>query len=383
MNYPLILPSVRHTTTAAIASYLAVYVLIKLLRNGFSAYRVSLIISFFFVFLLYFHQLFFPAETAYGTNKFVYLNFIFLLGFLVIPISLGDAKSLKFLAFGLFIVSVGFCLISILGQTSVENIRRSGLGLNPSIMSKICIIPAIYVGCQILTVRSSVKWWQLIIIVLSVAAIIKTGSRAVLILYLLSMIIMAAYISVSKSILRILLSIFVVLGSFILALQLELIPPQIAERFKMENWLPSAHQDEGDRLDIFGLALELILENPLGVGLGNFSSFHRFIVAPHNFILESTAELGWLAGILFIFLFAWIFIAYKRISRNADFGIHFLFMIYSNAILNSMVGGELTHQSFLIYMSAGILVVHLQRANLPKARAPLRRKKMNRRPEHV
>lgn len=368
MNYPLFPPSVRFGLMGGIAGYLALATVLKVIKSGYAAYSVNGAIAFFFVAYVIIHYQFVPAESAYGVNKLLYLMFLFPLGIFIIPVVVGADRGLDFLAKGLFAVGIFFCLISIFGASSVENVRRSELGLNPAFMGKICIIPAIYVGSLLLGEGGKVKAWYFVVSVISVLAVLKTGSRGVLLMLLVSMVVMSAYVKIGKSTLRVSLMLAFGVGALLLALQLELLPPQIVERFRLENWMPSAHRDEGDRLDIYHLAIELIAENPFGIGLGNFSEYHRFIVAPHNLVLESSSELGLFMGLLVCFVVARLLISYRRISQHASSSQQFMFMLFGNSVLNSMIGGELTLSNFILYLSAGVLCHIIQNSRLDTLR---------------
>lgn len=145
-----------------------------------------------------------------------------------------------------------------------------------------------------------------------------------------------------------------VVGGLAVRLSLPLIPA--ISIFRIETFLDGTLGSSGlARFQAFNLALQSIRENPLGIGLGGFAiksslwirSARQF---PHNILLETLLEGGWLAGIYLICL---ILLALRKVGALvfhkawAPEAIG-LFVILLFLLMNDMVSGELNDSKALL-----------------------------------
>lgn len=359
INFSLVEDNVRYALAGSLSIVMGLFYFIMVVRKwnkaGYENVKYFVVISSLIIAVSYW----FPPETDYGESKFYYFFFVFSLGLIIVPRLFSTSDNLEDFAFWLLIVATGYCMISLFAPGTGVNVRRSGIGLNPSIMGKVCIIPAIYGASYFLQQVDRQRYKDVlfvVVIVVSLLAVLRTGSRGPILIYIFGFLLAAIFTNAGKNIVRGLALVFLAVVSLYVASYYQLVPAEIVSRFTLESIAPSEHRDEGDRLDIFSLAASLIPEHPFGIGFGNFSTYHRFIVAPHNFILEATLELGWLVGAVFIFLFVTVFSRLRKIAAVGSIGVTFLCMLFLNQFFGLMIGGEMTHQSLLLYVCVGLIL---------------------------
>ena len=117
----------------------------------------------------------------------------------------------------------------------------------------------------------------------------------------------------------------------------------------------------GARLDAFTQTIKLIIQHPMGVGLGDWQAHTRQPVDyPHNFFLEVFAEMGLIFGFLFLIPYLWPL----AMAQNPLRWVTLLFVI------NQQVSGDILDSRYwLIFGILSCLPVRA-RADAQKA-APL------------
>jgi O-antigen ligase len=122
---------------------------------------------------------------------------------------------------------------------------------------------------------------------------------------------------------------------------------------------------EYERADFFSFSWRYILEHPLGVGLGGFADLYGANrstdrVFPHNIVLETFVEGGWMAGIYLLGL-SWLALrrAYSlAMVLKARLECQFLFCMFLFFLINEQVSGELNDsKAFFAFMALCIGLV--------------------------
>lgn len=169
---------------------------------------------------------------------------------------------------------------------------------------------------------------------------------------------------------------------FILSLPLVLFSSYIpsSSLTRIDNSLSGKYgNSETTRVDFANIAIDQILVNPLGVGLGGFSRFASPSASedgvrsyPHNMILEIWLEGGWIAGcILMILLGRAVISAYRLAKNHSNIEFRFLFGLLCYFLFNSFISGDLNDNRYLFAFIALSLVNYMAK---PGAQAiPARR----------
>lgn len=124
-----------------------------------------------------------------------------------------------------------------------------------------------------------------------------------------------------------------------------LIPTSIATRFFAPSASGIYEDGVATRSVLYELTFKWILENPLGIGIGNFHSYifpyYTYIYYPHNLLLEFFVELGWLFGIYFTIT---VIIAILCLVRHAKKNIAYqgILGLLIMSFANSMFSGDMT-----------------------------------------
>lgn len=299
---------------------------------------------------LFFHRYLFPPGTEYAFNKLPLLAFISFIGAFAIPAAVENFRAWHLAAAALTAVGAVFTIISFFPSTELSNARYSTIGLNPALLAKLTAIPII-AALSFRNGPSPLRTLLFVLAILAVAGSINTGSRtplvAVCIAYAAHLLVRFRFKEIIRS-----AGIYTVLGAVFL-IYLGFGNPEVVERFSFEALSVANNSDEGDRVFLYQLAIEIIQANPMGIGLGNFSTIF-WINAPHNIYLESISETGWI-GIIPVILLTWIGVKSSIFLFKADdaFGTFIaIFFVYN--LVTSIVGNELTLPSLMFYISIGL-----------------------------
>jgi hypothetical protein len=185
--------------------------------------------------------------------------------------------------------------------------RARGTFNDPNVLGAFLVLPAILMFQRVLTARPSVVVGSGVLLMVLLAALLLTFSRAAWGQFVLSaLVVMGLSILTAASAgtrIRIALLAIVgaVLGLIFLAALLSI--PQVADLFAERATLDQAY-DVGHfgRFGRYVLGAELGLERPFGIGPLQFSSF--FGEDPHNSYLNAFMSGGWLSGFSYLTLTA-------------------------------------------------------------------------------
>jgi hypothetical protein len=252
-----------------------------------------------------------------------------------------------------FLVFVSFCF-ALLAFTagSTDNLRRSGIELNPTLHSKMLFFSTLLL---IAKSKSGLHSRKLILLtVLALAACVATGSRGAIVVVLLCLILdklVALRVGELVNLLKYSTLILLAVPALLI-----FAPAEISSRFSLESL--SDQNKEGDRLFLFSFAIDLIAKNPFGIGMGNMSDYF-WVAAPHNIFLEAVLDLGWIVALPYLILLVATFIRSIQFLRSGNFVLRFFSLWFVFMFFNSMIGGEMAFPSLMLYMSMGcIWLVH-------------------------
>lgn len=325
--------------------------------------------------LVILNHLFLPARFGYGQTKYQYFILVLVLALFAVPILTfrSEVATTRFVQ-SMAAVSAFYCLVNLVTGTDTGNIRKSSIELNPAVMSKICLLLALYAVAQML-VRRRPSVLHVAMLLFSVAAAIKTGTRGPILAVLLSAgVVMVALYGASQlhRIVPAMVGLLVAVGVF-----LQFAPAAISQRFTLAAVSVQENSGEGDRIDLWTTALRVVDDHVNGIGMGNFLSYQRFISVPHNIFLEIAVEFGVVIAVAFLVA---CIVAGRRVvqalrSPAATVPVVWMGLLLLNQIANSLLGGELTLQSYLLYLPLAYFLYGVPRRQQPvAAKAPTRRR---------
>ena len=331
-------------------------------RKGISRSMALVLLAAFLILSFSLHNFLYPALTDYASNKRLLFPIIFLSSFVIFPLALSsyDVNSKALIKY-LILFSLLFALLAFVAPTG-SNIRRSGIELNPAMHSKLLFFPFFLLIAQ--KSRSPNQILLIAAVILCIIATLKTGSRtpfaAVIIVLFLDTIVNANL----KNLIRFFAYCILIFTTVFFLL--DYLPSGISDRFKIEEMV--SQSDEGDRLFLYFFAINLISQNPFGIGMGNMSSYF-WVNAPHNIILELFVDFGLFFPIPMVLLFLYTSLVALKALRRKETEFRFLAIWYLSFFLYGLTGGELTFPSLLLYIPMGLLLL----MKFDKNRPPLRR----------
>lgn len=134
--------------------------------------------------------------------------------------------------------------------------------------------------------------------------------------------------------------------------------------------------DAGARYAMWGKTLDVIANNPSGVGFGNWGSVTNFAPPyywPHNVFLELFAEAGWISGAVFVALVLFVLIRLVRRSRQSAYAVVSLALLVSE-IVNSSVSGDLSSRTLFAFLAIGFFVSTWPMSSHPSSQPATRRR---------
>ena len=179
--------------------------------------------------------------------------------------------------------------------------------------------------------------------------IIKAGSIGPFIFLLIAMLFKYCYNLNFKKIAFVAIIITIVISNF-LEFIIQIVGPRLSSLFTGTILVASSSLG---RIDRWRLAIEVFLQNPLGVGFGNFfpvsnsieTNDFKFNDYPHNLFLEISSELGILGVIISIL----IILKFYKILKKVDYPLYqkelLLFLF-----LNAMVSGDIMDSRFFFFL---------------------------------
>ncbi len=219
--------------------------------------------------------------------------------------------------------------------TAYQEARVSFNNNNPIWMARVLGLAAIG-SVHLLVSRKYNPLLLITIIFISLYAIVATGSRGPLIA-VMAVVIAAAFFSPYR---RKLVSI-VTLGFFFVT---AFIFVKYLGFFSGARGLSFSSEDTGTvsiRQEIYEYTLNLIFQNPAGIGIGQF--YYLWQPYPHNIFLEFIVEWGWLSGGFMSYLI--IFTGYKLFTMRKTY--LFIFLVYIYELVNALFSGDITSPRFL------------------------------------
>lgn len=331
------------------ASLLALPFINKDLQNGriSKSFLLGIALS---VFVIFFSSIKIPYG-EYGEKKFYYFLVVLIWGFVLFPLYFRDYNNLVYFCKILVIISVIFCFLAILFSNPAES-RTGETGLNAAILARVCMICGIFSAVQMYY-----KGYNLLftgILCLSVLGVFFTATKTPVPVFIFSFyLVLLKTFSIKQVFKHFFIIIIILLGAYLLLNYA--VPYEYSSRILDPEGLSVENQSkEGNRLDLYLLAISVISDNPLGYGLGGFAMHHRFIVVPHNIFLEAAIEFGVLFAMILI---GWIFIQVKKIKKmplNNPYTT-FIAVLFLYNVISFLFGGELTIQCLILYLTGNIL----------------------------
>jgi len=291
-----------------------------------------------------------PPQTDYAASKTTLLIIALLIGMCIAPLivhsEVAFERFVTYLVYGATTLAVAALIIGASRQG-----RLAPWGLNPAILGRLIGVGALYAIVRYIEGRGSRGTMVVgaicsigVIGVASRTSVLALGAVALLLLYF------------DKSTRRIGRATFLGAASALgLSLGFAFASAGALERFSLTQFTLAQHRTEGNRLDVYEVALRSIVQEPLGVGVGNFSSLHRFILAPHNLLLEFAVELGWVAAL--VLMATWFRanrVACGLARANRERLLVAVFWYQSAAMF---LGGEATLPAVLFYIPLSVLAL--------------------------
>jgi hypothetical protein len=292
--------------------------------------------------------------TLYSKEKTVTFLTVFLISTIYASFLLRTKEDLKVFLQSLGTVGMIICIIGLSNFGSLKNQTRLTVNdSNPIWLSR--AVSFSFVWYIILYIHKKINlFWMLFLNSLILLVMIGTGSKGPLLAVFISLVIIyAPYIS--RLFLR-LKNYFILIGlslfsyGFYLVL-IKILPYETLYRLTT-IFSDDASASELSRKDLYKTALDLIPENPFGIGLGHFNEFSYFYY-PHNLVLESFAEGGWIFGTHMVILLLTSLFIFNKLSKTKDYIYQGLYALFLIALINSMFSGDLTSPKEL-YMSISL-----------------------------
>jgi hypothetical protein len=263
---------------------------------------------------------------------------IFIIITTISPVILREQVSLKIFLKSLSVISFGLVVLVLFGFAVINESGRLTLyGGNPIGLGRAVSITGLYM--LILLLHNKIRMLQFLIIMApTLYVLLFTGSKGPAISMVLAVLII--YLEDIKRILvrnvfyRI--SSFILMGIITVSVYFHLKPNSPLERL----FNPEYDNSTAIRTRIYWDSFKIISENPNGIGLGNFKNY-SYTEYPHNILLETFVELGWLVGSIFVILLIFSFIGLKYMSKQSLYH-QMIFGLFIMSFLNSMVTGDLT-----------------------------------------
>ncbi|HFE3558902.1 TPA: O-antigen ligase family protein [Enterobacter hormaechei] len=197
------------------------------------------------------------------------------------------------------------------------------------------------------TVNSGRNVLRLLLILFIFYNVLFAGSRTAIFLPILLcaiiMVVFRKYISAKKVIL--LLSVFGV----IIVLSLPLIINNLSGYFisKMQGMEQISNDS---RYDLYSHCIKIILDNPFGIGYGNYKYFISEPY-PHNILLEIALNSGLIGCLLFLFYIIYILsVAINKCKRNyCEFSL-FAIILFCYSFMSWMISNDFASSSVVFFL---------------------------------
>lgn len=291
----------------------------------------------------------------YGLTKF--MNFIFITVPLMIVFSEKmEKKDLSFFIMVLFSVSSLLLLLFILNFSSLSSDRGGVLGGGPIVLSRwLCM------GALISFFFAPLKKYRLILFPLFILIALFTGSRGPLLalFFTLSIYFLLNFRKLFYKTMAI-LSLLIVIGVMTGLVEYFQQFSTVARVFM--NFTIDSSTSTSGRFSLINLAFRDIIDNPLGIGIGNWLSnsldtnylLIKGFNYPHNIFLEIFLEMGVIVGVLFLIYTILVLSRAMRLLRfsrqNSIVKLFFYVLIF--LLFNAQVSGDLSDSRLLFIIMA-------------------------------
>jgi len=262
-----------------------------------------------------------------------YLGILFIFGvlnfliFLYAP--LVSRIHIVFMILGLILV-----IMFLVNPSEYQEQRMSFEDTNPIWMARALGLSAI--GAFFLWLRAEkLSLFPIVVIVVSLYTIVLTGSRGPLLAVFISMLVGLMLVTSRQKSLKIIFSSIAVMFVAFLAFEFNLLGSTRGLVFFGES--------DGTaqiRLQTYLYAYAEILNNPYGIGVGNF--YFNWQHYPHNIFLEFVLEWGWVSGgIIVLFLVSGSLGLFYFEHRY-----EFLKLLLTYELVNAVISGDITSPRF-------------------------------------
>ena len=234
--------------------------------------------------------------------------------------------------------------------------RAAGPFEDPNVFGPFLALPIVFLLRQILIQPLNKNLFNIIGLVILLAAVFLAFSRAAWGLTAVGMLMMVAIVFISSNSNRLrtkitimsLLMVFLLIGMIIFALSFEAVSSLFAERARLVQSYDGARFGRFAR---YSYGIEWIMEKPLGYGFGK--SRETFGEDTHNVYIKSFLVYGWLGGIAYVSLVATtIYVAFKNVLKERPWQGYLqvcLIVIIGHALVGLVVDIDRWRHLYLIY----------------------------------
>ena len=234
--------------------------------------------------------------------------------------------------------------------------RAAGPFEDPNVFGPFLALPIVFLLRQILIQPLSKNLFNIIGLVILLAAVFLAFSRAAWGLTAVGMVMMVAIVFVSSNSNRLrtkitimsVLMVFLLIGMIIFALSFEAVSSLFSERARLVQSYDGARFGRFAR---YSYGIEWIMEKPLGYGFGR--SRETFGEDTHNVYIKSFLVYGWLGGIAYMGLVTTtIYAAFKNILKERPWQGYLqvcLIVIIGHALVGMVVDIDRWRHLYLIY----------------------------------
>ena len=234
--------------------------------------------------------------------------------------------------------------------------RAAGPFEDPNVFGPFLALPIVFLLRQILIQPLHKNLFNIIGLIILLAAVFLAFSRAAWGLTAVGMVMMVAIVFISSNSNRLrtkitimsVLGVFILIGMIIFALSFEAVSSLFAERARLVQSYDGARFGRFAR---YSYGLEWIMEKPLGYGFGK--SRETFGEDTHNVYIKSFLVYGWLGGIAYMSLVATtIYAAFKNVLKERPWQGYLqvcLIVIIGHALVGLVVDIDRWRHLYLIY----------------------------------
>jgi hypothetical protein len=309
--------------------------------------------------------------TNYSTEKTFTFVTVFLISSIYGSFLIRQKSDLKVFLYSFSAVGFIICLVSLPSLSTLDTfVRLNVYGINPIWLSRAVSFSLVFF--VILYIHKKMKlFWMLLFNSLILLVMIGSGSKAPILAVVISLGLLyikdvfKVFLKIKNIFISLVLVLFAVISSSIIV---KIVPDETIYRFTS---FVNGEATDSAREDLYKISLNLIPYHPLGIGLGNFKQY-SYLEYPHNIILESFVEGGWLFGIYLVFLIAFNFFILRRLSRTKDYLYQALYALFIMSFINSMFSGNLTSPKELYLIFAISFAFYIKEFKVYKERMKLK-----------